>query len=352
MRGGRKLSLILGSLAALVVSAAPLSPRAQASSSPNDQLRARRAQLVAQLQTLLVSRSGASARLLAAEQALSDVQNRLAAVRSRLDGADATLLRLSRQISDDEHVVADARVELANLIRVTYETSSSDGFVNAILSAGDFNQVIDRVKGAAHVTDQVKQLAARLQSRQAALAQERAQLSHDVGEARDLEGQLSLDSNRMLALVAQRDAAFASVDGPARAIAAQIAEIDLQLSGQTYAGSSPCGNHFAFGYCTYYVATRRCIPWFGNAWEWWANARAYGYAEGRAPEVGAVAVWGRTSSSPDGHVAYVEAVGPSDGVPAGSFLVSEMNYSGWDRVDRRVVSDTDYGLDGFIYAKG
>jgi surface antigen len=351
LRGGRKLSLILGSLAALVVSAVPLSPQAQISST-QDQLRARRAQLVAQLHAILPSRSGASMQLLAAEGALSDVQNKLTAVRRRLDGADAHLLQLSRQISDDEHVVADARVELRGLIRVTYESSSSDGFVAAILSASDFNQAIDRVKGAAHVTDQVRQLGQRLQDRQTALTTERAALQHDVADARNLEAELSDDSNRMLALVAQRDAAFRRVDGPARAIAEQIAEIDMQLSGQQQVSSSgSCGNHFAYGYCTYYVATRRCIPWFGNAWQWWANARAYGYAEGHAPQRGAVAVWGRGGSSPDGHVAYVEAVGPSNGVPPGSFMVSEMNYNGWNRVDQRVVSDNDPGLTGFIYGK-
>ena len=64
-----------------------------------------------------------------------------------------------------------------------------------------------------------------------------------------------------------------------------------------------------------------------------------------------MAVWGRYGSSPDGHVAYVEAVGPSNGVPAGSFMVSEMNYNGWDRVDRRVVADNAPGLVGFIYGK-
>ena len=354
MRGSRKLSLILGLLAAVVVGTVPSAPLAQASTA-DDQLRAHRAQLVAQLQQLLGQRSGASGQLLAAEQALSDVQNRLATARKHLDGADARLLKLSQQIADDEHVISSARVQLRDLVRATYETTSSDGFVAAILSANDFGQAMDRVKGAAHVTDQVRQLQTRLQTRQAALTQERASLQRDFQEARNLEGQLSQDSNRMLALVAQRDAAYRTVDGPARAVAAQIADIDLQLSGQNtapqVASSSPCGNHFAYGYCTYYVATRRCIPWFGNAWEWWGNAAAYGYAEGHVPQRGAVAVWGRGGSSPDGHVAYVEAVGPSNGVPAGSFLISEMNYNGWNRVNQRTVPNNAPGLLGFIYGK-
>jgi peptidoglycan DL-endopeptidase CwlO len=332
----------------------PFGPQARASST-DDQLRARRAQLVAQLQSMSGARAGASAQLLAAEQALTDVQNRLAAARKHLDGADARLLKLSQQIQDDEHTVGTARVQLGQLVRATYVSSSSDGFLASILSADDFNQAMDRMKGAAHVTDEVRQLQLRLKDRQTALAQERASLQKDFAEAKSLEAELANQNGQLMAMVAQRDAAFRQVDGPARAIAAQIADIDNQLAGNQTApavnGSSSCGNHFAYGYCTYYVATRRCIPWFGNAWQWWGNAAAYGYAEGHTPAVGAVAVWGRYGSSPDGHVAYVEAVGPSNGVPAGSFLVSEMNYSGWNRVDRRVVADNATGLLGFIYGK-
>lgn len=356
MRGSRKLSLILGVLAAVVVSLVPFGWQARAS-TPDDQLRARRAQLVAQLQQLSGPRAGASAQLLAAEQALSAVQSQLLAVRGRLDGADARLLKLSQQIQDDEHTVSTAKVQLAQLVRATYVTSSADGFVTAILSADDFSQAMDRMKGAAHVTDEVRQLESQLQSRQTALAQERAQLQKDFADAKTLESELSDQDGRLMALVAQRDAAFQGVDGPARTIAQEIADIDNELAGNSQpparvASSGSCGNHFAYGYCTYYVATRRCIPWFGDAWQWWGNAAAYGYAEGHTPQVGAVAVWGRYGSSPDGHVAYVEAVGPNDGVPAGSFLISEMNYSGWNRVDRRVVADNAAGLLGFIYGKG
>src|SRR5258706_8266376 len=74
LRGGRKLSLIIGSLAAVAVSVAPFAPRAQAATS-DDALRARRAQLVTQLQALLPSRAGASAQLVAAQNAPPTFQN-------------------------------------------------------------------------------------------------------------------------------------------------------------------------------------------------------------------------------------------------------------------------------------
>jgi surface antigen len=105
---------------------------------------------------------------------------------------------------------------------------------------------------------------------------------------------------------------------------------------------------FAYGYCTWWVASRRPIPWTGNAWQWWGNARAFGFAEGYAPRPGAVMVMGISGSSPQGHVAYVESVSAD-----GSFTVSEMNWwgvpgGGWGRVDYRRVTSMA-GVIGFIY---
>ena len=108
------------------------------------------------------------------------------------------------------------------------------------------------------------------------------------------------------------------------------------------------GNGFSYGYCTWWVAHRRYIPWRGNAYQWWWNARAFGYAEGQTPQPGAIMVMGISGTSPQGHVAYVESTNPN-----GSFVVSEMNWwgvpgGGWGRVDYRTVT-TMRGILGFIY---
>lgn len=94
-------------------------------------------------------------------------------------------------------------------------------------------------------------------------------------------------------------------------------------------------NGYAFGYCTYWVASRRYVPisW-GNAASWYYMAKASGYAVGSAPAVGAIA-W--TPAGYYGHVAYVESVS------GGQVTVSEMNYGGgWDRVDYRTTSASDF----------
>ena len=108
------------------------------------------------------------------------------------------------------------------------------------------------------------------------------------------------------------------------------------------------GNGFDYGYCTWWVANKRRIPWRGNAGEWWWNARPFGFAEGPTPRVGAIMAMGTSYISPLGHVAYVESVNAN-----GSFVISEMNWwgvpgGGWNRVDYRTVTSMHDVL-GFIY---
>jgi surface antigen len=111
---------------------------------------------------------------------------------------------------------------------------------------------------------------------------------------------------------------------------------------------SGAGNGFTYGYSTWWVAHKRYIPWRGNAAQWWWNARLFGFSEGSTPRAGAIMVMGVSSTSPEGHVAYVQSV-----YAGGSFVVSEMNWwgvpgGGWGRVDYRTVTSMR-GVLGFIY---
>ena len=110
---------------------------------------------------------------------------------------------------------------------------------------------------------------------------------------------------------------------------------------ETRPRATTSGNHFAYGYCTFYVASRRPVPWFGDAGQWYRNAQAMGYAVGSAPRPGAIMV---TWESAIGHVAYVESVGGD-----GSWTVSEMNYKGWNVVSYRTIRPGTIPLIGFIY---
>jgi len=104
--------------------------------------------------------------------------------------------------------------------------------------------------------------------------------------------------------------------------------------------SSSGPNRFPWGWCTWYAASRRYVPWSGNAYNWYENAQGYGYSTGRAPVPGAIMV---TGESGWGHVAYVESVNGN------SFTVSEMNYQGFGVISTRTINAGAGFIRGFIY---
>ena len=111
-------------------------------------------------------------------------------------------------------------------------------------------------------------------------------------------------------------------------------------NGKRVAVANGNGHKFPYGYCTWYVAQKRNIPWSGNAGAWLYNAKSMGYATGKTPRPGAIMV---SSESWWGHVAIVESVS------GGTFTVSEMNYKGFAKKDFRVVDASSRIIKGFIY---
>ncbi len=105
-------------------------------------------------------------------------------------------------------------------------------------------------------------------------------------------------------------------------------------------GKAGRGHKFPYGYCTWYVAQKRYVPWGGNAGTWLYHAKIRGYKTGKTPRKGAIMV---SSESWWGHVAIVEKVGK------GTITVSEMNYKGWAKVSRRTISTKSRAIKGYIY---
>jgi len=106
-------------------------------------------------------------------------------------------------------------------------------------------------------------------------------------------------------------------------------------------GSYSDYNRFPWGWCTWYVASRRNVPWSGNANMWMENAAAMGYATGYTPVAGAIV---ETSESWWGHVALVESVNGD-----GTITVSEMNYVGFGVASSRRIPINSSIIVGYIY---
>ena len=364
MTWSRKTALTVAGVITLLATGIGTIPNTQASPpsgshAPNSAIAAlqqRRAQLIAELAAMQPSLAAAGGSVGSAEAMFNAQQTKVLNERNQLAKLNASLLALSSQLNSNNATAAQDKTQLAGITRATYETSGGNQVLAAVLSAQSFNQAIDELKDANQVSTQVLNLVERLAASNRAIVAEQRSISSDAATAESLEGTLAAQSDQLLTVLEDRNTLFAGLNGPARQIAAQIANIDNQiaaLEAGPRVGGGSCGNHFAYGFCTYYVATRRCVPWLGNAGSWYAAAAQMGYKEGRVPVAGAIVVFwpGVDGVSREGHVAYVEAVGPAAGIPAGSFKLSEMNFAGWNRVDYRVISNTSADIMGFIYGQ-
>ena len=256
---------------------------------------------------------------------------RLDALNNQVEQANGTLDAASRKLARDQILAASLNTEIASLARLQYKRPV---LMVQFFEAGSLSQVLGDISSEKLIDDKERNL----------LAQAR-DLRRQDQQARD-EATTSLATLRASRDEAQKvaDQAVAQQNAMLRARALAIAQVQVQVGPSqpaTWVGQGQWPNRFAYGYCTWYVANRRYIPWLGNAIDWWPNARPYGYAEGQAPRVGAVMV---TRESGYGHVAYVEAVNGD-----GSWTVSEMNFTGWNQVSRRTIRPGQVSLVGFIY---
>lgn len=111
-------------------------------------------------------------------------------------------------------------------------------------------------------------------------------------------------------------------------------------SGQQLSGKSGAGHKFPYGYCTWYVAQKKYVPWGGNAGTWLYHAKSMGYATGKSPRVGSIMV---SSESWWGHVGVVEKVNGNE------ITISEMNYKGFAKKSYRTLDARSRVIKGFIY---
>ena len=271
-------------------------------------------------------------------QQLDANEAKLNDLNDRVERAQADVDRLNRTVADDRQREDVLSKRLGSLARLEYEQPALS--LTTLLEARSLDQLMAEVAQARLVVH--KQGSLMNQAKRLRQQDERArgQMTTELALAQTARDEAAQVAVQTLAL---RNAAL---DAAVKARAASLAAMAQATRAVTSSIRAPSGqwpNHFAFGYCTWYVANKRYVPWFGNAIEWWANARAYGFPEGQSPQVGSIMV---TRESGFGHVAYVEAVS-SDG----SWTVSEMNFSGWDVVDRRTLRPGQAPVLGFIYGQ-
>jgi CHAP domain len=324
--------LVLGLLAAAMLAPTQASAPAAAAQDPTQQL--------AQL-----------------NQQLTDTQARLEELNNSVETAQAEVVSLNAKLADDQQRESELQKQVAVLARTQYERPALT--LTAILESSSLEQLLTGIAQSQLIAQKqwrLKNQAQQLRAKDQQTRDLQAANFDKIKLARDQAAHvavttLALRNKANDAVVQARADAIASQARATQAAAAKPAAAKPPPPPPAPGGPPPPGaivdppgsNHFAYGYCTWYVANRRNVPWFGNAIEWWPNAPPYGYAEGQTPVVGAIMV---TRESGWGHVAYVESVSGD-----GSWTVSEMNFAGWNVISRRTLRPGQAPVLGFIYGK-
>jgi surface antigen len=296
----------------------------------------------------------ASSDLARLNQQLDQAQARLTDLNNQVEHAQGELDALERKLADDQRKQQELGRQLAQLARVEYEAPTLS--FSTVMEARSLDQLLTSIAQARLVAHKQQTLLGQAIQLRRQDEQARSQMAarlNEVKSARDGAAQVEQQTlglrdkaadevagARAAALAAQAAATLAPAPAPAPVAVLAAAPPAPQPPGAV-GTRAPMANHFAYGYCTWYVANKRYVPWYGNAIDWWPNAAAYGYPEGSTPMHGSIMV---SRESPIGHVAYVESVNGD-----GSFVVSEMNWAGWNVVDFRTVRPGQVPVVGFIY---
>jgi surface antigen len=261
-------------------------------------------------------------------------QAKLNELNDQVERAQGAVDQLNHKLADDQQRETQLDKQLVTMGRVEYEQPMFS--LSTMLQATSLQQLFSNLAQARLVAHKQRNLLD-----QAHQLRRQDQQTHDQVSAQLASVQAARDA---AAQVATRALALRNAAQDAT-LQARATSVNQQATATTMP-TPPSGqwpNHFTFGYCTYYVAMKRYVPWFGNAIDWWANAAAYGYPEGQTPQVGSIMV---SRESGFGHVAYVESVNGRQ------FTVSEMNWTAWDVVDRRTITlGGSVPIVGFIYGR-
>ena len=292
---------------------------------------------------------------------LSDIVNRIGVV---MDLISANRDLMQQQAEDKKQVEAKEQQQRAKLAEQQKAEEELQGLQTKLNETFDKNKVLLANLSQEELAEISKRdgLVAEKEAFQKRLAEEKAKAEAEAARIAEASRQaLAAEAAKAAETVAAATStpAPAASNTQAQTAAAPAAQATAapaaakQSSNYTYTagGGFPAVdpsyraalNGGYFGQCTYYVFNRMAQvgtpighSMMGNAAEWPAYARSYGYSVSNSPSAGSAIVFQQGLAGADptyGHVAFVEAVNAD-----GSLYISEMNVQGLNVISYRTIS--------------
>ena len=292
-------------------------------------------------------------------ESLSDAVSRIGVVLD-LMGANRELMQQqaedkkqveSKEAAQQEKLAEQeaAEKELASLQTELNDTFSKNKVLLANLSQEELAEIAKRDGIVAEKEAFQKRLAeekAKADAEAARIAEaSRQALAAEAQKAQTVATATSYEAPAAVASTASTSTASTSSSTSTPAPAAQTSSYTYTTGGGFPAvdpSFRAAINGGYFGQCTYYVFNRMAQvgtpighSMMGNAAEWPAYARSYGYSVSNSPSAGSAIVFQQGLAGADltyGHVAFVEAVNAD-----GSLYISEMNIRGLNVISYRTI---------------
>ena len=284
---------------------------------------------------------------------LSDIVNRIGVVMD-LIGANRDLMQ--QQAEDKKQVEAKEEQQQAKLAEQQKAEEELQGLQTKLNETFDKNKVLLANLSQEELAEISKRdgLVAEKEAFQKRLAEEKAKAEAEAARIAEASRQaLAAEAAKAAETVAAATSTPAPAASNTQAQTAAAPAATKQSSSYTYTtgGGFPAVdpsyraalNGGYFGQCTYYVFNRMAQvgtpighSMMGNAAEWPAYARSYGYSVSNSPSAGSAIVFQQGLAGADptyGHVAFVEAVNAD-----GSLYISEMNVQGLNVISYRTIS--------------
>ncbi len=247
-----------------------------------------------------------------------------------------TLAANRQKLEDDAQVLEVRQAELkAAQLNLAAEKATAEDEKSALLAEKAAAEEAARQAAARQAAYEAQQaaLAQQQAAQQQAAVQQVVATQQQVASTQEQVASVSTpvaeSTVTETASVSEQSQAEVAVQQPVATASSSSTTSTTSSSTTTSSGSSAASNNakydassYPVGECTWGVKSQVSWvgPYWGNANQWVASARAEGFSVGTTPQVGAVAVWvGGTY----GHVALVTAVESSTNIQ-----VSESNYMG------------------------
>ena len=278
---------------------------------------------------------------------LSDIVNRIGVV---MDLISANRDLMQQQAEDKKQVEAKEEQQQAKLAEQQKAEEELQGLQTKLNETFDKNKVLLANLSQEELAEISKRdgLVAEKETFQKRLAEEKAKAEAEAAKAAEtVAAATSTPAPAASNTQAQTTAAAPAAQATAAPAATKQSSSYTYTAGGGFPAVDPSYraalNGGYFGQCTYYVFNRMAQvgtpighSMMGNAAEWPAYARSYGYSVSNSPSAGSAIVFQQGLAGADptyGHVAFVEAVNAD-----GSLYISEMNVQGLNVISYRTIS--------------